>query len=91
MEIGSAFSLNIIYEPAKALNLPLLSNFWEDRDLICEDEFVIFTQEIGQVVEYWENQQHSLNIENDLKYRLYEFYKKISKISVSDILGIAIF
>lgn len=69
----------------------MLSNFWEDKDLICEDEFVIFIQEIGQVIEYWEKQQHSLNIEISLRDKLNEFYKKISKISVSDILSIAIF
>lgn len=91
LEISSAASFSVIYQPTKTLNLPLLSNFWEDNDLIYKDEFVIFIQEIGKVVEYWENPQHSLNIENNLKDRLNEFYKQISKIVVNDILSIAIF
>lgn len=92
--IGSAFFLGLIYQPARELHLQVLSNFWEDNDLTCEIDFMSFIQEIGEVVDYWNNEENMLRgfgLSPILRDELNVFYKQIQEISVSDISSIALF
>lgn len=92
--IGSAFFLGLIYQPARELHLQVLSNFWEDNDLTCEIDFMSFIQEMGAVVDYWNNEENMLRgfgLSPILRDELNVFYKQIKEISVSDILRISIF
>lgn len=92
--IGSAFFLGLIYQPARELHLQVLSNFWEDNDLTCEIDFMSFIQEMGAVVDYWNNEENMLRgfgLSPILRDELNVFYKQIQEISVSDISSIALF
>lgn len=92
--IGSAFFLGLIYQPAKELNLKVLSNFGEDNDLTCEIDFMSFIQEMGEVVDYWNNEENMLRgfgLSPILRDELNVFYKQIQEISMSDISSIVIY
>lgn len=91
--IGSAYFLKFLYQPARLMNLELITHFDEENDLKSMDDFCNFGDEIGKLVVFWVDEHNFIDSVRPTEFikRLIEFNCSLKKISVYDISYISIF
>lgn len=92
--LGSATSLSFIYQPAKLLELNLIYEFNEERDLNSVDDFSEFIEQIRQIVDFWKEKNNYINHnrpDSDFINRLLCFHNGIKNLSLYEISSISIF